>query len=264
MTRKTIVIPLQLQKLLEILCDEVKAILNEKFLALYVLGSVAMGDFSEHCSDIDFLSLVTVSLSCVEVKRLQSMHNKLREIRFGDRLEGEYLRTSALCSEGAKGTVARCEEGVLQPDVQSELSAENILDIRQNAIVLYGPKPKTIMPCVSRKSVDNVMNNYLKELNDELKHREPKDLKWLSSEVLNTCRALYTLKNGKITSKSVGARWALRVLSPEWKHLIRRSLAVRQGNNKENDETFIAASLPRFIIYALGFSDSIKPAEKAE
>lgn len=262
MPRKTIAVPLQVVNLLKILCNEVKAILSGKFLALYVFGSVAMGDFSEHSSDIDFLVLVTTPINYAEGKQLQAMHDKLRETQFGDRLEGEYVATSALSSEGVKGAVTRCESGVLLPDVPSKISAENILDIRQNAIAVYGSNPKIIVPHVPRQSVQKIMQDYLREEIDELKRSELKDLNLLSSQVLNICRTLYTLKTGRITSKSAGARWALRVLSPEWKSLIRRSLAIRQGNHKENDRTFIIATLPRFLAYASKFSEYIKLANE--
>lgn len=183
------------------------------------------------------------------------MHEKLRLTRFGDRLEGEYVATSNLCVEEVKGLVARCEKGILAFDVPSELSAENIVDARQNAIVVHGSNPKSVMPFVSHEAVSKVMQDYVKELYEELKRGEleglMQELTWLSSEVLNICRALYTLKTGKLTSKSAGGRWALNTLPSEWKPLIDRSLAVRYGNEKKNDKLFIATELPRFITYAL-------------
>jgi len=254
--RKTITVSSQVSTLLSVLCDEVKAILKEKFLALYVFGSFGMGDFREHSSDIDFLVLVASPLSRAEEKQLQAMHNKLRLTKFGDRLEGEYVTVTALHSKGVDGAVARCEGGVLTLKVPSQVSAENILDIKQNAIVLYGSHPKNFLPNVSSQSVEEVMRDYLRDNIDELKRSQPKNLNKLSSAVLNTCRTLYTLKTGRITSKSDGAIWALKVLSPEWKLLIRRSLAVRQGKIRKNDATFIAAALPRFLTYALRFSTS--------
>lgn len=253
MVPKTIRVPLQVSKLLKVFCKEIKAVLKGKFVALYIFGSLGMGDFSKHQSDVDFLVLISSPLSDIEGKRLQAMHNKLCATRFGNKLEGEYVAISALHAEGARGTVARCEGGTLELNAQSQLSAENILDIRQNAYVVYGPDPKSVIPHVPRKSVEEIMQDYLKELNEELKHVEPKSLNWLSSKVLDICRTLYTLKTGKITSKSAGAQWALRTLSSEWKILISCSLAVRFGNSKEDDKTFIAEKLPRFVNYALSY-----------
>ena len=248
--RKTVAVPPQVSKLLRIFCSEVKATLNEKFLALYVFGSLGMGDFSKHQSDIDFLALIANSIGPAKGKRLQRVHDKLRVTKFGDRLEGEYVLISALGVEETEGPVARCEEGVLLVDVPSKLSAENILDIRQNAIVIYGPNPESIVPYVSQQSVKKAAQEYLKELNNELKRSKSRDLKWLSSGALNTCRTLYTLKTGKIASKSAGAKWALKTLSQKWRPLIKRSLAVRYGNYQEDDKAFAAATLPRFAAYA--------------
>ena len=68
MPRKTIAVPVQVSKRLKIYCDEVKAILDEKFLALYVFGSLAMRDFSKYQSDIDFLVLIATSIGPAEGK----------------------------------------------------------------------------------------------------------------------------------------------------------------------------------------------------
>lgn len=261
MPRKTTMFPSHLSELLKTFRNEVSAILKGKFVALYVFGSLAMDDFSEHQSDIDFLVLISKPLSDTEGKRLQALHEKLRATRFGDKLEGEYVEISALHAEGVKGTVARCERGILKLKVRSEISAENILDLRQNSYALYGPNPKTIIPPVPCEAVNKVMQGYLKELNEELKHAKPKSLNWLSSRVLDICRTLYTLQTGRVTSKSAGARWALRVLSPKWKPLICRSLAVRHGNGGENDKAFIAIVLPQFVSYALDYHSRHKSSK---
>jgi len=251
MPRETVSFPPQISKLLESFRDRLKAILDEKFVALYVFGSLGMGDFSEHQSDIDFLVLIANPLGDVEGKRLQALHKELSETRFGDKLEGEYVVVSTLHAEGVTGTVARCEGGILQLDVQSQISAENVLDVRQNAYVVYGPNPENVLPEVPRESLNKVMRDYLEELNDEMKNVESKSLTWLSSRALDISRTLYTLKTGNITSKSAGAKWALKALSPEWKPLIRRSLAIRHGNSKENDRTLLVKALPHFAKYAL-------------
>lgn len=57
MPRKNVAIPLQVLKLLKVFCGELKSILKENFVALYVFGSLGMGDFNEKCSDVDFLVL---------------------------------------------------------------------------------------------------------------------------------------------------------------------------------------------------------------
>ena len=47
--------------------------------------------------------------------------------------------------------------------------------------------------------------------------------------VLTNCRALYTLKFGRIISKPVSARWALTALERQWKDLIENALAWHHG-----------------------------------
>jgi predicted nucleotidyltransferase len=222
MPSKRVFVPSQISKLIRTLLKEAKRILGNTLVALYVFGSVGMGDFSEHQSDVDFLVLLDSSLTRGEGRQLQNMHKKLKTLWFGDRLEGEYVQVSDLCSERASGTVGRCENGDLRLDVKSQLSAENLMDLRLNAIVVCGPKPSDIVPVVSRSLVEEVLLDYLVELADELKLVKPTDFIWINSAVLNICRTLYTFQSGRITSKSNSAKWALRTLPVVWRPLINR------------------------------------------
>ncbi len=47
--------------------------------------------------------------------------------------------------------------------------------------------------------------------------------------VLTMCRALFTLQNGTIASKSDSARWAREKLDDSWAELIEQSLNWRPG-----------------------------------
>jgi predicted nucleotidyltransferase len=253
MPRKRVFVPTQVSKLIRTLRSEANRILGKKLVALYVFGSVGMGDFSEHQSDVDFLVLLDGPLVHEEGRQLQEMHKKLKGLRFGDRLEGEYVQVSDLCPEGASGPVGRCENGDLRLGVKSQLSAENLMDLRLNAIVVCGPKPSDIVPAVSRSLVEEVLLDYLVELADELKVMKPTDFTWINSAVLNICRTLYTFQTERITSKSNSAKWALRTLPVVWRPIVNRSYAARLGKSTKDDEEFISAALPRFLAYALNY-----------
>ena len=77
--------------------DDLIALLGENLVAVYVMGSLFMGDFAEASSDVDFL-VVTVHTPTQEgVEQLARLHTRLSDISpWGARLEGAYAAESAL------------------------------------------------------------------------------------------------------------------------------------------------------------------------
>jgi predicted nucleotidyltransferase len=86
-----------LYHLLVIWRDDLIALLGENLVAVYVMGSLFMGDFAEASSDVDFL-VVTVHTPTQEgVEQLAGLHTRLSDIApWGARLEGAYAAESAL------------------------------------------------------------------------------------------------------------------------------------------------------------------------
>lgn len=255
--RGNIIAPLEVKNLLEVFGSEVRDILREKLIGIYVFGSVVMGDFSEYQSDVDFVVLLDAPLKLADGKKLQSLHKKLCAIKFGDRLEGEYVAISALREGGVKGRVARCEKGELTLNVKSEITAKNVFDLRENAIVLYGPDPKSIFPRVPKRLVTEALLENLMEANKELKCRKIEDPNQLSSGILDVCRILYALKSGGITSKTKAAIWALKILPEKWKPMVKHALAIRSGKKCKNGKT-LSVMLPQFVAYVLNSCKACK------
>jgi hypothetical protein len=66
--------------------------MREKFgselLAIYVQGSIALGDFDPRTSDIDVLSVLTRSPSTADEARLRALHRELLRVVDASLLEG--------------------------------------------------------------------------------------------------------------------------------------------------------------------------------
>ena len=54
------------------------------------------------------------------------------------------------------------------------------------------------------------------------------------------CRSLYTVKKGKLASKSKAANWALAFLPAEWSSPISHALQWRDGDDIESIERTVA------------------------
>jgi predicted nucleotidyltransferase len=66
----------ELNALLREFVSSVQRILRDDFIAAYLQGSFAVGDFDEH-SDCDFAVVINEELSDSQVPDLQSMHERI-------------------------------------------------------------------------------------------------------------------------------------------------------------------------------------------
>ena len=89
--------------MLERLLAEVRGILGDNFVGMYLYGSLVTGDFSLQTSDIDFLVAMHEPVEGDVVVRLKEMHGRLAqsESKWGDELEGYYVHLAALRRYGA-------------------------------------------------------------------------------------------------------------------------------------------------------------------
>jgi hypothetical protein len=217
------------------------AILGERLLGIYLAGSLPMGDFSEVSSDLDFLVVTAGPLSRDEADRIGALHERLREhYPLGDRLEGDYAPLGLLVPEGTIAPVPGCEAGIFLPEPEEiMLSADNIWNVREYGVTIYGWPPEQILPEVTPDQFRASVRAMLLEGPGDC----PTAAK-AASEVLDLTRSLCSLEMGQPTTKSAGAAWALAHLDERWHRAIRAALAIRRGEGTEEDERLVLATLP--------------------
>jgi hypothetical protein len=209
--------------------DGVRSALGENLIAIYVNGSLTMGDFEPASSDLDFLVVVRQALTDDEIRQLDELHQRLAaESPRGARLEGEYAAQRQLRPSGIDGPAITVDpEGGLLPDKENMFTAENVVAIREHGLVLYGPPPARVLPPVDRATLDAALREYLSDL---LVRPRPDELSpgLLASHVLNIARCLYGLETGRPCTKVEAARW-LGGHEPAVRPVLETALAVRRG-----------------------------------
>ena len=60
------------------LLSTMRSTLGDQFMGLYLGGSLALGDFNPHRSDIDFVAVTFDELAPERVAALQAMHTRLQ------------------------------------------------------------------------------------------------------------------------------------------------------------------------------------------
>jgi predicted nucleotidyltransferase len=247
-------------QILNRLFTNVKDVLRDQVIGMYLFGSLANGDFDQH-SDIDVLIVTDGDISSNTFSALHEMHIKLSEIDspWAVQQEVSYIPQHALRRfdprnnnhphlDRDKGErlhmMAHASDWVIQRYL-----------LRENGIVISGPDARTLIDPVEphelRPAVVEVLPLWVKPILDD-----PSKIKsrgYQSYCVLSLCRMLYTIQNKAVLSKRAAAEWGLETLDARWKPLIERAVIGRQNSHLEASSEDINKTL-EMMRYTLAVS----------
>ena len=263
----------ELRQVLSIFVDEISAALGENLVGIYLIGSIASGDFDLD-SDIDFLVVTNTELSEATMKSLQDIQIKIHDIDCypAKHLEGSYISISDLNNWNIVG-----EKKLYYFDNGSTTYEQSTHDnqwhvrwiLRERGITLVGPKPKTILKSIPvnemRNEIKRTMLQVMKLFQDDINH----PLSFWNSRfgqsftVLTYCRMLHTLHTGTVQSKKAGAKWAKEFVDPKWTEIIEQAWNEREGVRflvkirQRAEQTLLYETL-EFIKYATAQIDNVE------
>ncbi len=231
------------------LLAQLQTILADKFVGLYLYGSLVTGDFDDASSDIDLLTVLTSDLEAREFDALNKMQAAfvLNNPHWENRLEIAYVSLHAL--ETFKTQTSTI--GVISPGEPFHLKDAgrdwlmNWYMVREKGATLFGSTPDRIIEAISKAEFIEAVKAYVREWQDWF----DEGVKTRPSQayaILTMCRAMYTVQNGEQVSKKRAAVWAQKEL-PEWATLIGEALLWRKNWKDDADH---AATLPearRFV-----------------
>jgi hypothetical protein len=218
--------------------------LGETFVGLYTLGSLAIGDF-DLTSDVDLIVVTMNDLSAEQLRRVESEHQHViaGQTRWVRHLEYSFFPlgvlddlTSPYTDEGERNASAsRLLWYYNNGQAQIERSDhDNTLvtrwTLRYKSQCIDGQEPRSFAPTISSEDLS-------REIRQSMLGWEQRALADPSQfdnrfhqvfMVLNNCRALQDLHEGRITSKREGVAWAKQQLDPRWHALIEYSWHERQ------------------------------------
>lgn len=229
----------ELRKVLKIFVTEIKEELAENLIGIYLVGSLASGDFDLD-SDVDFLVVMKTELTETNKRSLQDTQIKVHEIDCypAKHLEGSYISISDLNNWSTVG-----EKKLYFFGNGSTTYEQSIHDnkwhvrwiLRECGITLIGQKPEKLLRSIPLDKlfceIKATMLRIMKEFKDEIN----RPLSFLNSQfgqsfaVLTYCRMLHTLHTGTVQSKKAGAKWAKQFVEPKWIKLIDLAWNDREG-----------------------------------
>jgi hypothetical protein len=244
--------PDSLKKRVEDILGVFRQTLSGNLTGFYLHGSLAMGCFNPEASDIDFLAIVNQKLT---VPQKQAIINyligidtgkaspemsiitdeSLKNIVYPSPFELHYSR--AFRDVYAAGSF-NWEEQRLDTDL-----AAHYMSIRERGVCLYGKPAREAIPEIPPEIFIASLVQDLHWLRQEISRISFRNI------VLNPCRAMAYISEGKFMSKLEGGQWAVSHLPSRYTGLIESALSAYSGVDTPSPPS--QDTLVEFIDYAI-------------
>lgn len=225
---------------LSTLLENARKILKDKFLGMYLYGSLSSGDFNPETSDIDFLVVTTETLPQKTISELEAMHKETwaGSLKRAGKLEGAYVHKELIRKHDPNGSPCpTVNEGKFYV---AELGSDWIIQrhvVREYGVILQGPNPKTLIDFVTpddiRKAVMGTLNEWWFPMLENPGWLQNKTDGDRAFAVVTMCRVMHALEHGTIVSKPKAIQWAQAKLDDRWNQLIEKAVAVSNHEDKE-------------------------------
>jgi hypothetical protein len=224
--------------LLSRLLAEIRAILGDDLVGLYLYGSLSLGDFDPASSDVDFLAVTRGTLAELVLGRLAALHARFAASGqpYADKLEGWYFARDAL-RHPAPDEPPQPTIGADWPFGLGAPGPVWIIErriVRERGLVVWGPPARDLIAPVPTVAVQDATRSLLRDF----WARQLDSPDWLRTRdyqafaILTICRALLTFATGQLASKPEAAAWARRTLPEPWPALVTRALDWRHDHSE--------------------------------
>lgn len=263
----------ELREVLYTFVNEISAELAENLIGVYLVGSIATGDFDLD-SDIDFLVVTNTELTEKNIESLQEIQAKIYDIDCypAKHLEGSYISIGDLNNWPKVG-----EKELYYFDNGSTTFEQSTHDnkwhvrwiLRERGITLTGQKPEQITQSIPRHELSNEIKTTMLEEMKAFENEINRPRCYWNSRfgqsfaVLTYCRMLHTLHTGTVQSKKAGVKWARQFVEPKWVNIIDQAWKEREGVRflvkiRQRAEQALLYETLEFIKYAIAQMDNVE------
>ncbi|OCL26604.1 hypothetical protein U472_11510 [Orenia metallireducens] len=241
-------------KLLDKFVSNVNNILKQQLVSIYILGSLAVGDFNLNSSDIDFLVITETNLKKEIITYLRNMHYELVSNNpiWGDRLEGSYISKDKLKEfqppENPRPYIHKGQLKLLR--YGNEWIIEKYV-LKKHGMILKGEDLRSEIKYIKQNDLKRVTLKILYNWWKPMINNKSKlyDDEYQAYAVLSMCRVIYTLHHGTVVSKPKAARWVKKELSEKWDSLINDALMWSKDMKFNRIDEIV-----KFIKYTIQYS----------
>lgn len=229
--------------------------------AFYVEGSIALGEFNEHFSDIDFVALLNRPLTHTEFATLRKIHQVIGKSHPRWKMSGSYLQSDDLGSCNNLVEANTCYEGRLRLGGHFDWNWVAGWISKNHGIAIIGPEPQALPVTIDW---DRLIERMRENLNSYWAGwtRRPEafgemlfdlGIQWA---VLGVLRQFYSFRENAITTKTKAGEYALTCVPSRWHRLIQEAIDIRAGRRSSAYRFRIVR--PKTSAYQLRFVRTIE------
>jgi len=227
------------------LLTSIQTRLGPQFVGMYLLGSLALGDFHPQSSDLDLVVVTVGTLADETVAALQDLHQRFDHTAspWAARIDAAYLPQDAL--RESVPTAARYPilewPGLLALEPLEPGWPMQRYTLREYGVVVSGPDPRSLLgpvhPDELRRASAAIVAGWQARAQGD-----PDWVAWLQRRshhtfvALTLCRLLYTLDTGSVASKPAATCWVERTLASRWSELIGRATTEQHATGEAPDD----------------------------
>ncbi len=241
------------------LLTEISDVLGAQFVGMYLLGSLALGDFQPQSSDLDLLLVTTAALADETVAALRELHQRFDHTtsQWARHIDAVYLPQEALRERFPTADRFPTLEwqGLLALEPLEPGWPIQRYTLREHGVVVSGPNPTTLLDPVHPDELRQASMGIVEEWQAQAQ-RDPSWVVWLQERsnytgvALTLCRLLYTLHSGSVASKPAAALWVAGTLTGRFSALIRR--ATGEAHTTEVVSDYDLQEILAFLEYTDG------------
>ncbi|HEX9057550.1 MAG TPA: aminoglycoside adenylyltransferase domain-containing protein [Ktedonobacterales bacterium] len=222
------------------LLTSLHAIVGAQVAGMYLVGSLALGDFQPRESDLDLVIVTVGALSDEKVAALRDLHQRFDHSpsAWAAHLDAVYIPQEVLrepSPSAARYPVLGWPEPLVPEPLEDSWWPFWRYTLREHGVVVSGPDPRSLLDPVQPDDLRRASAAKVAEWRT-LAHGDPAWVAGLQVRqqhtyvVVTLCRLLYTLHTGAVASKPVAARWAARTRASRWSALIDRATTEPRDN----------------------------------
>lgn len=248
-----------MQQSIEIMKNSIVAVLSENKPSIYLYGSVVLEDFKLGWSDIDILCLTETEISDTQGKKLLNLRQELsREYRnnlYVPSFEGGFLTLEGFVNNNPDTVVYWGTSG---QKITNKYCVDpfSMIELIEQGRLLYGKEVRQNFLYPRKEEIlEAVIKHY-----DTIRRFAAKTDKSLYSAgwLLDIARCIYTLRTGKIISKTKAGQWALDNNLIEDIEVMEKVINIRKEPNKYKDHVEVIKWLEGLGPYIQRFADVLE------
>ena len=223
----------------------------DRIEGLYLVGSVALGDFHPESSDVDFVAVTATRLDEDELAKLEAVHERLTEAHRPPWFSGVYVTWDELAGDPREiADVPFHNEGRFAATGGFDANPVQWLTLRTRTVAVRGTGEPTVWTdpdAVRDWTLDNLRSYWAPWVARQRKLVRGTMMlaDWaVGWGVLGVPRLHYTLATGEVASKAAAGEYALETFADRWKPIVTEALRLRLGEG-EQDEAYRRRPLVR-------------------